>query len=176
MTYLPRDIKIEPMEIETVDTKLTAIIEPPTKNVLTSKFREDEVCELPAKKERRLWLEILNRSYNHPIKIKKKEFIGEKKRQRGGFLNCYDFAYTGTDVVNHAAKVAPGVIKNASNEINNVGQQRTDQMIKQGGQEMERVLPKILIGAMEDVYQTLFRLLGNFRKQQLNKQKKKILR
>ena len=87
---------------------------------------------MPVKKEQRLWLEILNRSYNHPIKIKKncvlgffiidnkiwgsdetdkkKEFIKKKKRERGGFLNHYDFAYAGRDVVNQAAKVAQGVI------------------------------------------------------------------
>ena len=76
MIYGPRYIKIEPMEFETVDTELTAIIEPPTKNFLTPKFREDEVNELPVKKEQRLWLELLNRSYNHPIKIKKNCVLG----------------------------------------------------------------------------------------------------
>ena len=36
------------------------------------------------------------------------------KRQRGGFLNRYDFAYAGRDTVNQAAKVTPGVIKAAA--------------------------------------------------------------
>ena len=40
---------------------------------------------------------------------------------------------------------------------------------------MERVLPKILRGVIEDVYQTPFRMLGNFGKQQLNKLKRKVL-
>ena len=40
---------------------------------------------------------------------------------------------------------------------------------------MERVLPKILRGAIEDVYQTPFRLLGYFGKEQFNKIKRKIL-
>ena len=44
-----------------------------------------------------------------------------------------------------------------------------------GGAEIKRVLPKILRGAIEDVYQTPFRLLGKFEKQQFNKIKKKIL-
>ena len=43
-----------------------------------------------------------------------------KKKQRGGFLNHYDFAYAGRDTVNQAVKVAPGVMKNASNKINNI--------------------------------------------------------
>ena len=73
-------------------------------------------------------------------------------------------------------KVAPGIRKNATKEINNVAQQIINQIINQGGKEVERVLPKILEGAIEDVYQKPFKLLGNFRKQQLNKLKNKILR
>ena len=87
----------------------------------------------------------------------------------GGFLNCYDFTYVDRDTVNQAAKVATRVIKNTSNEINNVAKQRINQIITQRGKEVERVLPKILRGSMEDVYQALFRLLRNFGKQQLNK-------
>ena len=41
---------------------------------------------------------------------------------------------------------------------------------------MEHVLPKILSGAIKDVYQTPFRLLGNSGKQQFNKIKKNILK
>ena len=90
-------------------------------------------------------------------------------------MNRYEFAYAGRDTVNQAAKVVPGVIKNASNEINNVEKQRIDQIISQDGEEIERVLPKVLRGAIKNVYQTPFRLLGNSGKQQLNKLKRKIL-
>ena len=78
-------------------------------------------------------------------------------------------------MVNQAAKVALGAIKGATNDINNMAKQRIDQIIPQGGNKIERVLPKILRRAIEDVYETLFRLLGNFGKQQLNKLKRKIL-
>ena len=74
-----------------------------------------------------------------------------------------------------AAKVALGIIKTATNDINSITEQRINQIISQGGKEVERVVPKILRGAIEDVYQTPFRLLGNFGKQQLNKTKTKIL-
>ena len=37
-----------------------------------------------------------------------------KKQQTGGFLNRYDFAYAGRDIVNQLGKIAPGVNKNAS--------------------------------------------------------------
>ena len=63
-----------------------------------------------------------------------------------------------------------------SSEINNIVQQRINQRISQGGQEMERILPKILCGAIKNVYQTAFRFLGNFKKQQLQKLKNKILK
>ena len=75
-------------------------------------------------------------------------------------------------MVNQAAKVAPRVIKAATNDINNIANGRINQIILQGGKEVERVLAKILRGAIEDVYQTPFRLLDNFVKQRLNKFKK----
>ena len=98
------------------------------------------------------------------------------KRQHGGFLNCYDFACARRDTVNQAAKVAPGVIKAAADDINKVAEQMINQIISKGGAEVDRVFPKILKGAIEDVYKTPFRLLGNFGKQQLNKLQRKILR
>ena len=48
----------------------------------------------------------------------------------GGFLNRYDFAYAGRDTA--------GVIKDASNEINNIAKNRINQTIIQGGKEVER--------------------------------------
>ena len=53
------------------------------------------------------------------------------------------------------------IIKGATNKINNIAQIRTDQIISQGGKEIERVLPRILRGAIEGIYQTPFRLLRN---------------
>ena len=50
-------------------------------------------------------------------------------RQRGGFLIRYDCAYAGRDSVNQAFKnvqnIAPGLMKQFSDQINNVVQQRT---------------------------------------------------
>ena len=90
-------------------------------------------------------------------------------------MSRYDFAYAGRDTVNQAAKVAPGIIKGATNNINNIAKQKIDQTTSQGGKEIECVFPKVLRGAIEDVYQTPFILLGNIGKQQLNKLKRKIL-
>ena len=56
----------------------------------------------------------------------------KRKRQSGGFLNRYDVAYAGRDVVNQAAKVAPGVIKAATNDINNSAKDTINQTISEG--------------------------------------------
>ena len=107
----------------------------------------------------------------------RKPYRGRRKRQMGGFLNRYDLAYASRDTVNQAAKVSPGVIKNASNEINNIGKDRISQIITQVRKEVDQVLPKMLRAAIDDVYQdvcqTPFRMLRNFGKQQLNKPKRK---
>ena len=59
------------------------------------------------------------------------------RRQTGGFLSRYDFAYTGRDVVNQAGKVAPKIISQATGEINKIAQDRIDQAIRSGGAEIE---------------------------------------
>ena len=68
------------------------------------------------------------------------------------------------------------MIKSATNDLNVAATDRINQIITEGGKEMERILPKILREAIEGVYQTPFRLLGNFGKQQFNKIKKNILK
>ena len=98
---------------------------------------------------------------------------GKKRRrsqhQTGGFLNRYDFAYAGRDTVNQVGKIAPGIINKATSDINKIAQQRIDQAIRTGGAEIERVAPKIMRGAIKEVYKTPFRLLGNLGKQQFQK-------
>ena len=114
--------------------------------------------------------------YRRKQRQRKRRVLSRKwQRQTGGLLNCYDFAYSGRDTINHAAKVALVVMKATTIDMNNIAKQKINQIISQGRKEVEHVLPKILRGAIEDVYQAPFRLLGNFGKQQLNKLKKKIL-
>ena len=98
------------------------------------------------------------------------------RRQTGGFLNKYDFAYAGRDVVNQAGKVTPKLINEATGEINKIAQQRIDQVTRSGGAETERVAPKIIKGAIEEVYKTPFRLLGNLGKKQFQKIKRKLFK
>ena len=60
-----------------------------------------------------------------------------RRRQVGGFLNRYDFAYAGRNLVNQVGKVAPEIINQATGEINKIAQERIDQAIRSGGAEIE---------------------------------------
>ena len=96
-----------------------------------------------------MWTEILNKSFEDN-NIKKNKLLGfflvkleylifkhvptkkkekqkrrrvakrKRKRQLVGCLNKFCFSYAGRDVVNQAGKVAPGIIKSATNNINNI--------------------------------------------------------
>lgn len=102
--------------------------------------------------------------------------LGKKKRQTGGFLSRYDFAYAGRDTVNQVSKIAPNIIKNATNNINKIAKERIDQVIRTGGSEIECIAPKIIRGAIEEVYKTPFRLLGNLGKKQFQKIKRRLFK
>ena len=63
------------------------------------------------------------------LKIGKRTGKG-KKRQTGGFLSRYDFAYAGRDVVNQVGKVAPSIINKATSDINKIAQERIIKLSK----------------------------------------------
>ena len=79
----------------------------------------------------------------------------------------------GENAVNQAAKATPSIIKNASNKINDIAQERIDRIISQGGREIERVLPKKLRGSSSDSIQITGGLWGK-RIEQIKKQNFKI--
>ena len=98
------------------------------------------------------------------------------RRQTGRFLNRYDFAYAGRDTVNQVGKIAPGSINKATSDINKIAEQRIDQAIKAGGAEIKRVAPKVIRGAIEEVYKAPFGLLGNLGEKQFQKIKRKLFK
>ena len=107
-----------------------------------------------------------------------KRLLSEKKnsRQTGEFLNRYDFAYNGRDTVNQVGKIAPKIITKATSDINKIAKERIDQIVRSGSAEIERVAPKIIRGAIEEVYKTPFRLLGNLDKKHFQKIKRKLFK
>ena len=68
------------------------------------------------------------------------------------------------------------MISQATGEINKIAQQRIDQVVQSGGAETERVAPKIIRGAIAEVYKTPFTLLGNLGKKQFQKIKRKLFK
>ena len=98
----------------------------------------------------------------------------KSRLQTGGFLNRYDFAYAGRDV--EMCKVAHKLITQATAEINKTAQDRIDQIVRLGGAEIERIAPKIIKGALEEVYKTPFRLLGDLGKKQFQKIERKLFK
>ena len=100
--------------------------------------------------------------------LRSRKRCARRKRQQGGFLNRYDFAYAGRDTINQAFKnldkSAPPLINNLSAELNKILEERINQVVKQGGAELRQICPKLLRGAIEDTYKTPFRLLGDLGK------------
>ena len=63
--------------------------------------------------------------------------------------------------------LAPKIIKQATGQVNQIAQRRIQQIKNQGGQRVEKIAPKIIKGAITEVYKRPFRLLGRFGKKQL---------
>ena len=78
--------------------------------------------------------------------------------------------------MNQVGKIAPGIINKATADINKLAKQRIDQVIRQAGVEVERVAPKIIRGAIEEVYKTPFRLLRNLGKKHFMKIKRRLFK
>ena len=102
----------------------------------------------------------------------------DRRKQRGGFLNRYDFAYAGRDAVNQSMKgldtLAPKVINQASKKIDKITEARIRQVINDNGQQIQKLAPQIIRGAIDNVYETAFRLLGKLGKQKFSQLKRKL--
>lgn len=101
-----------------------------------------------------------------------------RRQQWGGFLNRYDFAYAGTDTVNTAMKgsdnCAPKLISQTLTETDKIAEVRIKQAINSGGQQIQKIAPQTIWGAIEDVYKTQFKLLGKLGKQTFLQLKRKL--
>ena len=122
-------------------------------------------------------------------------FRGKNRKQKGGFLSRYDFAYAGRDSANQAAyhgkkiapelidktfdragDLAPNVIGTASRELDTIAARRINQITCQTGQEIQRIAPGIIKGAIEELYKTPFRLLGAFGRKKYKQMKQRVAR
>ena len=73
--YWPRTAKIEPTTSIKIDTELILLLLQNSKGFITSIFRGDEINEFCSEKQR-LWIEILNKSFEDTIEIKKHTPLG----------------------------------------------------------------------------------------------------
>lgn len=73
--YSPKVFKVESSSYIKIDTKLILSLPQNSKGFVTSIFRGDEISEFKTDKEG-LWVEILNKSFEEPIKIKKDQPLG----------------------------------------------------------------------------------------------------
>ena len=72
--------------------------------------------------------------------------------------------------------MVPEIITEVTGEINQIAKDRINQIVKTGGAKIERLAPKIIREAIEDVYKTPFRLPGKFGKEQFQKTKTNIFK
>ena len=69
--------------------------------------------------------------------------------------------------------LAPKLINQASQEIENIAEARIRQVINNGRQQIKKITPQIIRGAAENIYETSFRLLGKPAKQKPSELKRK---
>ena len=73
--YSPWAMKFEPATHMKIDTEVTVFLTQNSKGFLTSIFRGDEINELFHGKHH-LWMEILNKSFKHLVKVKRNQPLG----------------------------------------------------------------------------------------------------
>ena len=71
VVYSPRGDKIEPATSTKIDTEIIVSLPKKSKGFIISIFREEEINEFSSDQQR-LWVEILNKSYEETLEIKKK--------------------------------------------------------------------------------------------------------
>ena len=117
------------------------------------------------------------------------------KRQSGGFLSRYDFAYAGRDTFKQAAHhvkkiapnlinqtfdrardLAPNLIRTTSRELDAIAARCINQLTYTAGKEIQRIAPGIIKGAIEELYKTPFHLLGQFGRKKYKQLKSKVYR
>ena len=69
--------------------------------------------------------------------------------------------------------LSPKLVNQASKEIDKIKETKIRQVINSGGQQIRNIAPQIIKGAIEDVYETPFRLLGQLGKQKFPQLKRK---
>ena len=70
--------------------------------------------------------------------------------------------------------LAPNLINQVSKEIDKIAEARIRQAINSSGQQIQKIAPQIIRGAIEDIYKIPLRLLGKLGKQRFSQLKRKL--
>ena len=121
-----------------------------------------------AKKRRKQTKKTKTHGYNLRLSVPYRKV---RRKQKGGFLSRNDMTYVGRDTVNPAAqhvnKLAPELLKQADGILEKCIE---DLMLRVG-----KLGPKLIKGAIEDLYKTPFQLLGRFGRKKYEQLKSKIM-
>ena len=96
-----------------------------------------------------------------------------RKRQRGSFLNRNDFAYAGRDTVNQASKNLDKLAPKSIDQLMNRATGGLDKISAKRVEQIKQIAPGLIKGAVEELYKTPFRLLGNMGRKKYKLLKKK---
>ena len=98
-----------------------------------------------------------------------------REKQRCALINRNDFAYAGRETVNTGIitfkRIAHSPFKTIANQTYKVAGKRIQEAITQKRKGVARVAPKIII---EELYKTLFCLLGNFGRKTATRLREKL--
>ena len=122
-------------------------------------------------------------------------FRRKTRKQKGGFLSRYDFAYAGRGSVKQAAyhakkiapelinqtmnrvdELAPELVRTAGRELDMIAATRINQIAHRSGETIQRIAPSIIRGAIEELYKTPLRLLGAFGRKKYKQMKQRVSR
>ena len=109
-------------------------------------------------------------------RIRRKQYKRGKKNPEGRVFKsirlCLDRKRHGKSSYERSKCIT--IIKQEAGQVDQIAQRGIQQIINQGGQQVEKIAPKIIKSAIEEVYKTPFRLLGRFGKKQLHSIGRKI--
>ena len=97
------------------------------------------------------------------------------RRQRGSFVNRYDFAYTGKNTVNQVAKHLDTLAPKLVNQLMSKATTGLDNITAKRVEQIKQIAPGLIRGTIEELYKTPFRLLGNLGRKKYKALKKKYL-
>ena len=104
------------------------------------------------------------------------KFLEQKDVNKPEDFSSVTILRTPEETLSTSSAKSHQVLSKMQGQIDRIAKNIIEQLIRTGGTEIERVTPKIIRGAIEEVYKTPFRLLGNLGKEQFQKIKRRLFK